>query len=981
MLLMGGLGAATAPVAGAATPACGPSCISLFSAFYGTASAPGFVLDDPTGSQTTGTPVVLGSASSVDVGEDFTPESVDLVSDYYQAGLVSQGMEDYYGSLNALEIDYTPSGAATGQCLGVATSPGNGTPVTLQPCGVSARTLWVLDPVSTSASSHFTFISAATSSSYAHPYELSAPQPGLPLYTYAAQSIDDRSFPTQLWGDVAGVLPAKAAAAPGPFTDVTAPIASGADAVPSGRGAAPGPSDPAVTPAPASAYVPTLIEGALTGVDVPNPSVGAPLPVGETPDAVAITPDGQTAYVADGTGDAVTPVALPTDTVGTPISVGGWAYAVAITPDGKTAYVTGFNTNTVTPITVSTNKAGTAIPVGNGPDAVAITPDGKTAYVANFNDGTVTPITVATNKAGTAVDVGGGPSAIAITPDGKTAYVTNYTDGTVTPITVATNKAGKAIPVGGGPDAVAVTPDDQTAYVANSSDGTVTAIDVASNTTGDVIPVGGYPDGVAVTPDGTTALVTNWFDGTATPIAVATNTPGAAIDLQGAGPDGVAIAAALQIGNDPALPPGTLGSGYTQQLWSVAGTIPFTYSLMSGSLPQGLHISSSGAITGTPTEQGAASFTVKVTDSSSTIQTATKAFTLTVDAPPAVTTQPTGQTVTAGASPTFTAAFSGTPSPTIQWQVSSDNGATFTDIAGATSSTLTLSGATLSQSGDQYRALGSNTLASNVASDAATLKVNPSAAPLNIAAPTISGSGKPGQALTCGGGSWTNDPTSYRYEWSRDGTPIAGATKSTYTVAAVDEGNTLTCTVTATNEIGTSSGVNSAGVNIQVPFKAHCPAATGKLSGTTLGLVTLGMTVAQARHAYTRSSDRGNAYKDFFCLTPYGVRVGYASPKLLRSLSSSERGKLKGRVVWISTDNARYADHGIRAGSTLQAAEKALPHGYYFRVGLNYWYLAPAGAATAVLKVRNEIVDEVGIADKALTGSHKADRTLMTSFD
>jgi len=34
-----------------------------------------------------------------------------------------------------------------------------------------------------------------------------------------------------------------------------------------------------------------------------------------------------------------------------------------------------------------------------------------------------------------------------------------------------------------------------------------------------------------------------------------------------------------------------------------------------------------------------------------------------------------------------------------------------------------------------------------------------------------------------------------------------------------------------------------------------------------------------------------------------------------------------------------------------------------------------------VLKVRNEVVDEVGIANKALTGSHGADRTLMTSFD
>jgi hypothetical protein len=55
--------------------------------------------------------------------------------------------------------------------------------------------------------------------------------------------------------------------------------------------------------------------------------------------------------------------------------------------------------------------------------------------------------------------------------------------------------------------------------------------------------------------------------------------------------------------------------------------------------------------------------------------------------------------------------------------------------------------------------------------------------------------------------------------------------------------------------------------------------------------------------------------------------------------------------------------------------------GYYFRVGANYWYLAPDGAATAVLKVRGGIVEEIGIANKALTGSHRADRELMTSFD
>jgi hypothetical protein len=114
-------------------------------------------------------------------------------------------------------------------------------------------------------------------------------------------------------------------------------------------------------------------------------------------------------------------------------------------------------------------------------------------------------------------------------------------------------------------------------------------------------------------------------------------------------------------------------------------------------------------------------------------------------------------------------------------------------------------------------------------------------------------------------------------------------------------------------------------------------AATGTLSGTTLGLVRLGMTRGQARHVYTRSSTRGFT--------------------------------------------ARYAVGGIRAGATLAAADQRLPHGYLFRVGLNYWYLAPTAGATAVLKVRHNLVEEIGIADERLTRTHNADRELMTSFD
>ena len=252
--------------------------------------------------------------------------------------------------------------------------------------------------------------------------------------------------------------------------------------------------------------------------------------------------------------------------------------------------------------------------------------------------------------------------------------------------------------------------------------------------------------------------------------------------------------------------------------------------------------------------------------------------------------------------------------------------------------------------------------------------------PANTVTPAIAGTATAGQLLTCSTGTWTNGPIGYMYTWARDGTTIQGATGSTYTVQTLDEGTNITCTVTATNHAG-SAHATSAAFDIPVPVVPRCPAATGSLSGTTLGLIKLGMTRKQVTHEYTHSSSRGFPYKDFFCLTPYGVRVGFASPKLLKHLSKAQAKKLKGRVIWASTDNARYAVNGIRAGATLAAAQKALPHGYYFRVGANYWYLASAGKATAVLKLRNQIVQEVGIGDKQLTGSHTADREFMTSFD
>jgi hypothetical protein len=223
-------------------------------------------------------------------------------------------------------------------------------------------------------------------------------------------------------------------------------------------------------------------------------------------------------------------------------------------------------------------------------------------------------------------------------------------------------------------------------------------------------------------------------------------------------------------------------------------------------------------------------------------------------------------------------------------------------------------------------------------------------------------------------------PTSFTYQWYLDGTPIAGATASTYTVLSIDEGNTLTCAVVAINSAGSGAPATSPRLLVAVPHVARCPPATGRLGGTTLGPIRLGMSARQARHAYRHSSTRGQRYEDFFCLTPIGVRVGFASPGVLAGLRDAQHRHLAGHVIWASTSSAYYAIDGIRPGATIAAAGAALHTGRPFVIGRNTWYLAPVGAATAVLKVRRGLVQEVGIGVKLLTGGRAAQRRFLTSF-
>ena len=98
------------------------------------------------------------------------------------------------------------------------------------------------------------------------------------------------------------------------------------------------------------------------------------------------------------------------------------------------------------------------------------------------------------------------------------------------------------------------------------------------------------------------------------------------------------------------LPNGTVGTVYNQTL-SASGDTPITWSRDSGTLPDGLTISSSGVISGTPTAAGSSTFTVKATNAKGSD---TKSLTITIVADSTPTPGGTPPTITTTSLPNGT---------------------------------------------------------------------------------------------------------------------------------------------------------------------------------------------------------------------------------------------------------------------------------------------------------------------------------------
>ena len=242
----------------------------------------------------------------------------------------------------------------------------------------------------------------------------------------------------------------------------------------------------------------------------------------------------------------------------------------------------------------------------------------------------------------------------------------------------------------------------------------------------------------------------------------------------------ITVAPVLSI-TTSSLPGGTVGAAYSQSLAVTGGTPPYTWSLLTGTLPGGLTLSSGGSIAGTANAAGTFSFTVQVTDSLTL--TATKKLAITVAAGLTISTAAalpnasinvsySQSLAAAGGTPPYTwalttgalpggltlsaaGAISGKPTATGNFQFT----ATVTDSASATASqqfTLAVAGgltiATRALPGGKLGVAYSQTLTATGGTPPYTFSTSPSSLPPGI---TLTGAVLSGTPTTAGSYTFT----------------------------------------------------------------------------------------------------------------------------------------------------------------------------------------------------------------------------------
>lgn len=203
----------------------------------------------------------------------------------------------------------------------------------------------------------------------------------------------------------------------------------------------------------------------------------------------------------------------------------------------------------------------------------------------------------------------------------------------------------------------------------------------------------------------------NVFSCTATPITsnsatLTVNTP-VSIGTQPA-------ASTLCLGGNTSFTVAATGTGLSYQ-WQYAATCGGTFTNIAGATSATLSLNSVAL-------SNAGAYQVVITGACNTVTSS--CVTLTVNSPITISAQPADVELCL---PTNAASFSVSAAGTgltYQWQVSTNGGTSWTNLAGETSATLNLTGITAAFNGNQYRVVLNGTCTTDLNSSAATLVVN-----------------------------------------------------------------------------------------------------------------------------------------------------------------------------------------------------------------------------------------------------------------
>jgi hypothetical protein len=247
-----------------------------------------------------------------------------------------------------------------------------------------------------------------------------------------------------------------------------------------------------------------------------------------------------------------------------------------------------------------------------------------------------------------------------------------------------------------------------------------------------------------------------------------------------------------------------------------------------------------------------------------------------------INSQPADLNICGGSNAVFSVNAQGT-SNSYQWQVSTNGGASFTDLPGDTLPTLTINNVNTSFNNYKYRVQITNPCPSNVTSEAAILTVSqPAFITVQPVAQTLCAGLNSTFGITAGGG-----VTGYHWQVSTNGgtsfTDIPGATASTYTlsgVSASSNGNIYRVRITACNDLTS----DNAALTVLIPPSINTApqsvtVCTG--NGHTFSVAAAGSGLT---YQWQISTNGGTSFSDI----PGAITAGYDVGSVNSSLDGNQ---------------------------------------------------------------------------------------------